>query len=132
MINRRQWLCGVGIMTGAAAQSGRGSMVSGGKSENTQHQSLELSEFVAKSMLQIRESNVSHSRFPVIDIHTHITQSAKSQRGVSLSSDRKYLGTPEELLAVMDSKSIQAMVRVSFDGDWKNQRRVNRCSGEIF
>jgi predicted TIM-barrel fold metal-dependent hydrolase len=113
MIDRRQWLYGVGIMAGAAAQSARGLTGGEKKSENTQHRSLELSEFVPKSMLQVQESHAPRARFPVIDIHTHITQSARAERGVSLTSDRAYLGPPEELLAVMDRKNIRAMVNLT-------------------
>jgi len=32
---------------------------------------------------------------------------------VSLASDRVYLGTPQELLAVMDSKNVRAMVNLT-------------------
>jgi predicted TIM-barrel fold metal-dependent hydrolase len=64
-------------------------------------------------MLQVRESRIERAKFPVIDFHTHITRSAKSTRGVSLASDRVYLGTPQELLAVMDRKNIRAMVNLT-------------------
>ena len=64
-------------------------------------------------MLQVPETHVARARFPVIDFHTHITRSAKSTRGVSLASDRVYLGTPQELLAVMDSKNVRAMVNLT-------------------
>ncbi len=113
MINRRQWLCSVGIMAGAAAESGRALMVSDEKSENAQPGSLELSQFVPRSMLQVHESHVPRARFPLIDIHTHITASAKSQRGVSLASQRNYLGTPEEILTIMDRKNVKAMVNLT-------------------
>jgi hypothetical protein len=39
---------------------------------------MELSEFEAKSMLQVHESHVDRARFPAIDFHTHITHSAAS------------------------------------------------------
>jgi predicted TIM-barrel fold metal-dependent hydrolase len=64
-------------------------------------------------MLQVHESHVERSRFPLIDFHTHISVSAKSERGVELAPDRQYLGTPEELLAVMDRKNIRAMVNLT-------------------
>ncbi len=113
MINRRQWLYGVGIMAGAAAQSGSGLVTSEGESQKTLHRPLDLSDFAPRSMLQVHESHVERARFPVIDFHTHITISAKSESGVGLASDRKYLGTPEELLAVMDRKNIRAMVNLT-------------------
>ena len=36
------------------------------------HHSLELSQFAPKSMLQVHESHVPRSKFPLIDFHTHI------------------------------------------------------------
>ena len=113
MINRRQWLYGVGIMAGTAAQSGSVLAPSAGDPQKTQHRTLDVSEFVPTSMLQVHESHVERARFPVIDFHTHITTSASSESGVALASDRQFLGTMEELLAVMDRKHIRAMVNLT-------------------
>jgi hypothetical protein len=57
--------------------------------------------------------------FPVIDVHTHITVSAKSQNGVELAAERTYLGKPDELLPVMNRKNIRAMVNLTggYDDD---------------
>jgi predicted TIM-barrel fold metal-dependent hydrolase len=74
---------------------------------------LELSRYEPRSMLQGHESHVERSRFPVIDFHTHISGSTQSERGVELSPDREYLGTPQELLAVMERKNIRAMVNLT-------------------
>jgi predicted TIM-barrel fold metal-dependent hydrolase len=113
MINRRQWLYGVGIMAGTAAQSGSVLAPSAGDPQKTQHRNLDLSEFAPTSMLQVHESHIERARFPVIDFHTHITTSASSESGVALASDRRFLGTTEELLAVMDRKPIRAMVNLT-------------------
>jgi len=64
-------------------------------------------------MLQVHESKVERAKYPVIDFHTHISGSTKSEKGVELSPDREYLGTPQELLAVMDRKNIQVMVNLT-------------------
>src|SRR5665213_1858678 len=64
-------------------------------------------------MLQGRETVVERARFPVIDIHTHITVSERSKNGVELVPERQYLGTPDELLAVMDRKNIRSMVNLT-------------------
>jgi len=61
----------------------------------------------------VRETHVERARFPVIDIHTHITVSAKSKNGVDIAPERQFLGTPEELLAVMDRKNIRSMVNLT-------------------
>ena len=113
MINRRQWLCGMGIIASAAAQPGSAFAASKNETQKTASNSLSLAEFSPKSMLQVHETHVARARFPLIDFHTHITRSAKSTRGVSLASDRVYLGTPQELLAVMDSKNVRAMVNLT-------------------
>jgi predicted TIM-barrel fold metal-dependent hydrolase len=111
-MNRRHWLYGAGLMAGAgqlglaAASEQKGEAAS-------QPKPLELSQHEPTSMLQVRESHVERSKFPLIDFHTHISGSKKSERGVELSPDREYLGTSEELLAVMDRKNIRAMVNLT-------------------
>jgi len=113
MINRRQWLYGMGILAGAAARSGSVLPPSAGDPPETHPRPLDLSEFVPTSMLEVHESRVERAKFPVIDFHTHITTSATSKSGVALAADRKFLGTPQELLAVMDRKNIRAMVNLT-------------------
>src|SRR5438105_2340221 len=74
---------------------------------------LALSQYEPKSMLRVHESRVERSKFPLIDFHTHISGSTKSEKGVELSPDREYFGTAQELLAVMDRKNIRAMVNLT-------------------
>jgi predicted TIM-barrel fold metal-dependent hydrolase len=87
---------------------------------------LELSQYEPRSMLHVHESRVERSRFPLIDFHTHISGSTKSEKGVELSPDRKYLGTPQELLAVMDRKNIRAMVNLTGGYDYGLAEAVAR------
>jgi predicted TIM-barrel fold metal-dependent hydrolase len=111
LINRRQWLYGMGLVAGAGTQIGSAAAAA---PENKAHPaSLELSQYEPKSMLQVRESRIERAKFPVIDFHTHISVSTKSKNGVELLPDRQYLGTAQELLAVMDRKNIQAMVNLT-------------------
>src|ERR1700722_3292004 len=74
---------------------------------------LELSQYEPTSMLRVPESRVERSKFPTVDFHTHISGTTKSEKGVEVSPDRQYLGTPQELLAVMDRKNIRAMVNLT-------------------
>lgn len=111
MIDRRQWLYGMGLVAGSGTVLGRTVGVTG--SDEHEHTPLELSQYEPKSMLQVHESYIERSRFPLIDFHTHISVSSKSEKGVALAPDRKYLGTPQELLAVMDRKNIRAMVNLT-------------------
>src|SRR5437870_11622163 len=64
-------------------------------------------------MLQVRETRVERARFPALDIHTHISLSVKSENGIELAPERKYLGQPAELLQVMDRKNVRAMVNLT-------------------
>lgn len=74
---------------------------------------LDLSDYEPKSMLQVKETNVERARFPVIDIHTHITFSKNSVNDVPLAAERQYLAPPSELLPVMDRRNVQAMVNLT-------------------
>ena len=112
-MNRRQLLCtaGLGLMGGAVAHAGV--LPASSPDAKSQPGSLSLADYEPKSMLEVRETHVDRARFPVIDIHTHITVSSKSKDGVELVPERQYLGTPEELLAVMDRKNIRSMVNLT-------------------
>lgn len=111
MINRRQWLYGVGLVAATGTQVGKSV---GATPSNESHPApLELSQYEPKSMLQVHESHVDRSKFPLIDFHTHISGSTRSESGVELAPDREYLGTPQELLALMDRKNIHAMVNLT-------------------
>ena len=123
MSSRRQWLRGFGLAVGASVHGGAVRAFAGTKAAPDQEsdakeksapgERLALADYEPKSMLQVHETRVERARFPAIDIHTHITVSAKSENGVELSPDRKYLGTPAELLAVMDRKNLRTMVNLT-------------------
>jgi predicted TIM-barrel fold metal-dependent hydrolase len=117
-MNRRQLLCttGLGLVGGAVAHAG--GIQASSSDAKSQTKALSLVDFEPRSMLQVRETHVERARFPVIDIHTHISVSAKSKNGVELVPERQFLGTPEELLAVMDRKNIRSMVNLTggYDG----------------
>jgi predicted TIM-barrel fold metal-dependent hydrolase len=101
----------MGLVAGSGMQVSRAAGVSA--DHVPQPVPLELSQYEPRSMLHVHESHVERSRFPLIDFHTHISGSTKSENGVELSPDREYLGTPQELLAVMDRKNIRAMVNLT-------------------
>jgi predicted TIM-barrel fold metal-dependent hydrolase len=116
VISRRKWVQSLGIAFGATLTS-KAYPVAGSEREipkqNSSHAGLPLSEYQPKSMLHVRETRVERARFPLIDIHTHISVSAKSEHGVDIGAERNYLGTPEELLTVMDRKNIRSMVNLT-------------------
>ena len=117
MINRRQWLRGLGLALGASAHAGTQAFATPLPQTNAQESSspgrLALADYEPKSMLQVRETRVERARFPAVDIHTHISISAKSEGGIELAPERTYLGKVEELLSVMDRKNIRAMVNLT-------------------
>ena len=75
--------------------------------------SLDINEFEPRSMLTVRETKVERARFPVVDVHTHLSWSAKSEKGVPLSEEMRFLAPPEELLAVMDRHNLRTMVNLT-------------------
>ncbi len=70
---------------------------------------LDVSEFEPERMLDVKQTLVERSRYPNIDLHTHISFSAKVVNGVHLGMERQYLGTPEELIPIMDRKNIRML-----------------------
>ena len=75
--------------------------------------SLDLSEFQPKSMLHVPVNRVLRSRYPVIDIHTHISDIAGSEHGVEMGEGMKFLAEPDQLLKVMDRKNLRMMVNLT-------------------
>jgi predicted TIM-barrel fold metal-dependent hydrolase len=118
VINRRQWLYSAGLVAGVANFASGGQSASSAEQGETANASpksgpLPLSEYEPKSMLHVHETYVERSRFPCIDIHTHISISQKSEKGIELVPERQYLGTPQELLRIMDRKNIRGMVNLT-------------------
>ncbi|MCX6619727.1 MAG: amidohydrolase family protein, partial [Acidobacteria bacterium] len=74
---------------------------------------LDIRDFQPRSMLHVAETKVERARFPVIDIHTHLSWAAKSQAGVPISEEREFIATPEELLAVMDRKNLKTLINTT-------------------
>lgn len=77
----------------------------GAVAASAQKKPLDITEFEPRSMLSVKETSVPRARFPVIDIHTHISFSSK---GVG-----RFLAPPSELLAVMDAKNLRTMVNLT-------------------
>lgn len=113
MVTRRQWLYGMGMLAGAAAQPRSGLSHEETPTHEDRHSGLKLADFAPKSNLQVHESHVARARFPLIDFHTHVTRAKRTVGGVGLSAERNYLDTPEDLIAVMNRKNIRAMVNLT-------------------
>ena len=73
VITRRNWLAALGA--GAASMPVRMA------AQQPARQPLDLSEYQPKSMLRVHETKVDRARYPVIDIHTHLSFAAKGEKG---------------------------------------------------
>jgi predicted TIM-barrel fold metal-dependent hydrolase len=113
VIDRRGWLYSMSLLAGAAAKQGFFAPPVSEKDVAPQRKPLDISQYAPKSMLRVQETMVARSKFPVIDIHTHLSGPKHSENGVSLSAEREYPQTPPELLQVMDRKNIRAMVNLT-------------------
>jgi predicted TIM-barrel fold metal-dependent hydrolase len=117
-MNRRQLFrsAGFGVLARTAARAGLLPSASSTFRLENEHNSpkpLNLEDYEPASMLQAQQTHVERARYPVIDIHTHISLSAKWTNGVPLTPDQRYLATPQELLSVMNRKNIRSMVNLT-------------------
>jgi len=112
-MDRRRWLENLGLFViagGLPSPHGSGQLKS---PEGAGKMKLELADFQPKSMLHVPESTVPRSRYPLIDIHTHLSIRAKSVNGVGIGEGMQFLARPETLLPVMDRKNIRFMVNLT-------------------
>lgn len=111
MIDRRQWLGMLGIcLTREAATPVRAAEAHGSETTGSH---IDLSEFEPKSMLKVPATNITRAKFPIIDVHTHISFSAVNTKGVPVSENMKFLAKPADLLAVMDRRNVRTVVDVT-------------------
>ncbi|MGH9469901.1 MAG: hypothetical protein ACRD1N_06115, partial [Terriglobia bacterium] len=73
-MNRRRWLASLGGLL-AASSVPESSSAEAGRPQQSPAKAGEitLSEFQPKSMLRVAETNVPRARFPVVDVHTHLS-----------------------------------------------------------
>jgi predicted TIM-barrel fold metal-dependent hydrolase len=110
-INRRRWLT-LASMSSLSAIAGQESGVAQ-EAVRTLPQHIDVSEYEPRSMLHVKETQVERARYPLIDIHTHLTFSAKIEKGVSLASERSYRASAKSLIAVMDRRNIRALTNLT-------------------
>lgn len=111
-IHRRAWL---NRMAGIAAAGATLSTPVSAQTESLSRRvggpkiSLQLEDFVPKSMLHVKESVVEKARFPVVDVHTHWSHAVRTLDGSGMT----FTATPEELLEVMNRRNIRTMINVT-------------------
>src|SRR6266481_5439681 len=111
-IARRRWLESMGMFFFAGRLPWTSIRPSGVAPEGA-GKPLKLADFQPRSMLHAPETKVLRSRHPVIDIHTHLSFTAKSANGVGLGEAMEYPAPVEELLPLMDRKNIRVMVNLT-------------------
>jgi predicted TIM-barrel fold metal-dependent hydrolase len=112
--SRRRWLKTLGAaVAGSSAAWWRSPAFGQAAAQPPQGGVLPLPEFQPKSMLQVPETRVERARFPVIDVHTHLTFRAKSVSGVPHGEAVRAVAQPAELLPVMDRRNVQTMVNLT-------------------
>jgi predicted TIM-barrel fold metal-dependent hydrolase len=111
-IGRRRWLESVG-MSFVAGRLPMTSMTSPPVELESAGKPLQLADFQPRSMLHVPETKVPRSRYPVIDIHTHLSATAKTDNGVGIGEAMEYFAPVEALLPLMDRKNIQVMVNLT-------------------
>ncbi|MFN0122757.1 MAG: amidohydrolase family protein [Blastocatellia bacterium] len=103
MITRRQ------ILTGLALTGLTGGRMVSAQQPQGKPQPLPIDQYEPKSMLHVTETRVERARFPVIDMHTHLSfTDASGAREASRARAK-----PEEILPVMDRKNVRTMVNLT-------------------
>ena len=74
---------------------------------------LKLRDFRPRSMLHVAQTRVEQPRFPVIDMHVHLTWSSQVRNGVSVGEEITVFAQPEDLLPVMDRKGVRTLVNLT-------------------
>ena len=88
-IGRRRLLESAGVLL-AAGRISAGNVVSPTIEGDNAGEPLLLRNFEPRSMLHVRETKVLRSRYPVIDIHTHLSSVAKHAGGVGIGEEMQY------------------------------------------
>ena len=110
-MDRRQWIGMMGAtLIGRPGTPARAAEPRGPQGPQNKGSNIYLSEFEPKSMLRVPETKITRAKFPVIDIHTHISFCAVNKNGVGISEKMKFLAKPADLLAVMDRRNIHTLV----------------------
>ncbi|HMC62575.1 MAG TPA: amidohydrolase family protein [Candidatus Solibacter sp.] len=109
-MKRRQCLQALGMTTAAGALP---QFAAEAPPQGSTGSPLDLSQYQPRSMLHTGETKVGGPRYPVIDVHTHLSWTAKSQNGVSVAGERQFIWPAERVLQTMDRAHIRAMVNLT-------------------
>ena len=114
--SRRRWLSSLGAAWAGLTMRGRADAqdaVPAPPAAASAEAPLALKDYQPKSMLHVAETKVPRARYPVIDMHTHLSWAKESSGGVSRGEVMNFLATPQELITVMDRKNVRMMVNLT-------------------
>lgn len=112
-MGRRRWLASVAALFAGARLPASGIDAAADGQKEPKGKGLQLADFEPSSMLHVSESKVPRSRYPVIDVHTHLSMKAKQVNGVGIGEDMRYFTSAEEAIPLMDRKNIRTMVNLT-------------------
>ncbi len=113
LTRRRLFTSIAGGLAGASLSADRAAAAPAQETQPAAKGSLLLSEFEPKSRLHVKETPIERARFPVIDVHTHVTFRAKQSGGVSQGEAINIPAPPGEILPAMDRRNIRIMVNLT-------------------
>jgi predicted TIM-barrel fold metal-dependent hydrolase len=111
-IGRRPWLASVGMLF-AGSRLRASAPTAPERQPESKGQPLQLADFEPRSMLHVTETKVPKSRYPVIDVHTHLSLKAKQVNGVGIGEEMNYFAPVDVLLPLMDRKNVRIMVNLT-------------------
>jgi predicted TIM-barrel fold metal-dependent hydrolase len=121
-MNRRHWLTTVAGMTALAGNAAGEKKAAPAKKAAAAKNAvpkddLPLRLYEPKSMLHVPETKVPKAKFPVIDIHTHLSFSSSLESTLSGKDDKPtFTAKLDEILPVMDRKGLQILCNTT--GGW--------------
>jgi predicted TIM-barrel fold metal-dependent hydrolase len=111
-VNRRQWL--EGLAAGLVAGTGLPSVARASEAKGDLPTApLALRDFAPRSMLHVPATQVPRARFPVIDVHSHLSNTRRSVRGVALGEEVNVWISAHDALALMDRRNVRTMVNLT-------------------
>jgi predicted TIM-barrel fold metal-dependent hydrolase len=113
-LNRRQWLqtfAGIFVANRFPASPTFSTLEP--TAANAAPSALPLADYEPRSMLHVPETKVPRARYPVVDVHTHLSHKARQINGVGIGEEMSYPSAPQAVLSLMDRVNIRAMVNLT-------------------
>jgi predicted TIM-barrel fold metal-dependent hydrolase len=101
------------VALAGAADGAQATQRPGNPGEPKGNVALDLKDFQPRSALHVPETRVPRSRFPVVDVHAHLSWAVSGRSGASREEKMRYPAPPEEILQVMERKNIRTMVNLT-------------------